>query len=148
MNDKKEEHFVNTARRFLDESVEHLDASILSKLSRARNTALDGGMGRKSLFRRPWPMVGMTASAMAGAVLVLFILSVGPFRPETVETNLTADLGLLTSEEPIEFLEDIEFYEWFSTGDGGQEDISRLHGSLFPPAPAATGALSGSRISG
>ena len=148
MNDKMERHFVDAARRLLDESVEHLDASILSRLSRARNTALDGGKGRKSLFRRPWPMVGMTVSAMAAAVLVLFILSVGPFRPEAVETNLVADLGLLTSEESIEFLEDIEFYEWLSTVDGGQEDISRLHGGLFPPAPSATGALSGPRTSG
>lgn len=59
----------------------------------------------------------MIASVMTAAALVVVVI-VGPLRQEAIETNLVADLGLLTAEESLEFFEDIDFYEWLSTVEG------------------------------
>lgn len=124
MNEEQQRQFTQTAKQLLDEAAAHLDSDTLSQLQRARNRALAARSKPLPLFRRPWPLTGMIASVMTAAALVVVVI-VGPLRQEAIETNLVADLGLLTAEECLEFFEDIDFYEWLSTVEGEENGLSR-----------------------
>lgn len=124
MNEERQRHFAQTAKHLLDEAATHLDSDTLSQLQRARNRALAARSKPLPLYRRPWPMTGMIASALTAVALVVFVVN-GPLRQEAVETNMVADLGLLTAEESLEFFEDIDFYQWLSTVEGEENGLSR-----------------------
>lgn len=106
-----ERRFMQESGRILRRAEEGMDARTLSRLSLARAEALEG--------RRRWgvfPAVGLAAALAGAAVGALLLLKPAVSVPEA---GLVADLDLLTSEEPLEFLEEIEFYEWLSE-TGGQ----------------------------
>ncbi len=124
MNEERQRRFTQAAKHLLDEAATHLDSATLSQLQRARQRALAIRSQPLPLSRRPRALPGMIASAMTAAVLAILVV-VGPFRQESVETNLVADLGLLTAEESLEFFEDIDFYEWLSTVAGEEHGLSR-----------------------
>jgi len=124
MNEERQRQFTQTAKRLLDETAAHLNGDTLSRLQRARNRALAARNKPMPLFRRPWPMTGMIASALTAVALVVFVVN-GSLRQEAVETNPVADLGLLTAEESLEFFEDIDFYQWLSTVEGEENGLSR-----------------------
>jgi hypothetical protein len=121
---EQERKFLDSAKRLLDESVTDLDGATLSRLAQARNQALAGQPAAQSIFRRPLPLFGMAASMMALLVVVVLF---GPFRQDPVEQHLVAELALLTAEEPLDFFEEIEFYEWLSTVDGEESDLACAH---------------------
>ncbi|HUH36992.1 MAG TPA: DUF3619 family protein [Spongiibacteraceae bacterium] len=81
----------------LDDSVEHLDARTLARLSHARRTAL------AQKVERPW-RAWLGAAACASMLVVL----VWP-QPQTVSTINTAVL-----ESDLELLEDLDMLTWLS----------------------------------
>jgi len=102
----------------LDRSAEQLDQDTLTALSQARAQAVqtardaaDRKAGKKPVWQGwLWPTGGL-ATAMA-AVLAVIMLSSGP-------VNLSGELGepeleILASNDTLEMIEDLEFYQWLS----------------------------------
>lgn len=102
----------------LDRSVEQLNQDTLTALSRARAHAVQGARdtARRKANRKPvwqgwlWPTGGL-ATAVAVALTVI-MLSSGP-------VNLNGELGapefeLLASNDTLEVVEDLEFYQWLT----------------------------------
>ena len=105
---EQEQRLVDAAKKMLDQSAAELDRDTLFRLSRARNRALAAPAGRRLYFRRPVLLTGMAAS-LATAAAVALLVFFGPLGRDAADQNLVADMGLLTSEESIEFFEDIFF---------------------------------------
>ena len=91
----------------LDQSVEHLDGATLSRLTQARNQALDSA--RRSRHSAWWSVGGLaTAAALVLAIAVTLR------TPETVDTPPVTgfeDLELLATED-LDLVEDLDFYLW------------------------------------
>lgn len=122
---EQEQKLVDAAKRLLDQSAAELDRDTLSRLARARKRALAAPTGRRFFIRRPVLLTG-TAASLATAAAVVMLAFFSPLGRDAADQNLVADMGLLTSEESIEFFEDIEFYEWLSAVDGDEDDLSRV----------------------
>ncbi|MEZ4601663.1 MAG: hypothetical protein R2940_17880 [Syntrophotaleaceae bacterium] len=122
MNDQ-DKQFIDRARKVLDESVEQLDGDTRAALTRARARALDRprhGIGR-------YLRIAVPAVALALAAVLLFFRE-APLVP--VEKTFVHDLGLLASEDPIEFYEEIEFCLWLAEGNDEDPDFS--HAPALP----------------
>lgn len=137
---EQDRKFVDSAKRLLEESVTDLDGATLAQLARARNRALAGRAERKRWLQRPWPVTGLAASVLVTAALVLLVMF-GPLRQDKVDENLVADLGLLTSEESLEFFEEIEFYQWLSIVEEEEDNLSRVDADRPGTGPAGLGLL-------
>lgn len=129
MNDEQRHDLTATAKQLLDQASDSLDGATLSRLQRARNRALARRNRQPAWFRRPLPLAGAAGSAFSAAVLA-FLLVLHPAEQESIEHNLLADLGIVTSEEPIEFFEEIDFYEWLSAVDEQENRLSGLPDGL------------------
>lgn len=101
--------FERKARALFEESVERLDARTRSKLTQARNRALEE-VG-KGVARRRW--IWAPAGGVALAAIVAVVLSWGGLR-SGAETGAVAleDLDIVADSESFEMLEDVEFYMW------------------------------------
>lgn len=135
---EQERKLVDAAKKLLDQSTADLDGETLTRLTRARNRALARQTERRRFFRRPVLLTGMAAS-LATAAAVVLLAFFGPLGQDAADQNFVADMGLLTSEESIEFFEDIEFYEWLSAVDGEEDDLSRVDGNRPLAGPAGPG---------
>lgn len=116
MNNRQERDLVEEAKRLLDQAEDDLDGATLSNLQRARNQALTKREPRPPWLRRPLILTGAAGSALATAMLAVFLV-LRPAEQDMIDTNVMADLGIMTSEESLEFFEEIDFYEWLSTVD-------------------------------
>ncbi len=94
--------------RWLDDSVERLDAETKSKLTQARYLAVEAG-NRSPVFRR-WiaPAGGLASVAVLAMMLTLNQSSQTPASADSV----WGDMDVLAAAEELEFYEDIEFYQW------------------------------------
>lgn len=102
------DEFADKARALFDESVERLDARTRSKLTQARNRALDEV---KKGARRRWIW------APAGGFAVAAVLAVGVVlwqdrTPQQPGAAAIEDLEIVADSENIELLQDVEFYAW------------------------------------
>jgi hypothetical protein len=132
MNDEnKLPDWTSRAKQVLDESAQHLDAATLSRLNRARQSALESARPRRS---RSW----FVPAGLASACAVLLAVAVVWYRPTTAPQNSPdpflpsatatlsrpgtavagSDLDLVSSEDGIEFYQDLDFYAWLETQDG------------------------------
>ena len=103
--------FEERARALFEDSVERLDAGTRSKLTQARNRALDEvNAGR---VRRRWLWAPVGGAALAAVVAVVMVS--GGLRSGT-ETGAGAmaleDIDIVADSENLDMLEDVEFYQW------------------------------------
>lgn len=110
----RDDYFARRAKALFDDSVAELDAATRSKLTRARNRALETRRpGALSVLSLPSP-----AQAAVGAALVVIAagwLSVAHRDAEPGDVAVIAgpsDWELLLGEEDLELFEDLEFYAW------------------------------------
>ena len=109
--------FEDKARALFEDSVERLDAGTRSKLTQARNRALDevskGGAQRRWLWA--------PAGGVALAAIVAVVLSSNGWR-SGADTGALAleDIDIVADSENLEMLEDVEFYQWL--GDTGADE--------------------------
>jgi hypothetical protein len=123
MNEQRPESvldsFEERSRVLFNDSVEGLDFAVRSRLTQARNAAIEAASAR----RRPWfsrigvlAPAGVTAAAVLGAVLWLG----SPLAEHAVtvadgQTNLE-DLEIVASSDGADAMDmlqdDIEFYDW------------------------------------
>jgi ferric-dicitrate binding protein FerR (iron transport regulator) len=100
----------NKARALFEASVERLDARTRSKLTQARNRALDEV--RKGAARRRW--IWAPAGGLALAAIVAVVMWSGGGLRSGGETDALAleDIDIVADSENLEMLEDVEFYTW------------------------------------
>jgi hypothetical protein len=131
---EEEKTFVDSARRVLDESLVDMDGATVSRLARDRQRALLRHTREKRLLcrkgirfvradellnsalNRPLFLLG-SVSSLAVAILLVVLVMPSIFGQARTEIGMVADLSIITSEEPIDLFEDIEFYEWISALD-------------------------------
>ncbi len=131
MNEQRPESIVDSfeerSRVLFNDSVDGLDFAVRSRLTQARNAAIEAASAR----RRPWfsrvgvlAPAGMTAAAVLGAVLWLG----SPLGQHAVtvadgQTNLE-DLEIVASSDEVGadamdmLQDDIEFYDWADKAAG------------------------------
>ena len=105
------EDFEKKARELFEDSVERLDAGTRSKLTQARNRALDEV--KKGAVRRRWIWAPAGGFALAAVVAVGIVLSSGRTQPQPAPTALD-DLEIVADQEDLDLLQDqdVEFYAW------------------------------------
>jgi hypothetical protein len=120
MSEKNNDAFETRSRALFQDSVDGLDMRIRSRLTQARNAALEAASAR----RRPWlfgwkmwaPAAGVTAAAILG--VGLWIGSPIGHQAATVAESNLEDLDLVAatdegSADAMEMLQDdIDFYEF------------------------------------
>jgi negative regulator of sigma E activity len=122
MNEQRPESMVDSfeerSRALFNDSVDGLDFALRSRLTQARNAAIEAASAK----RRPWftrvgvlAPAGMSAAAVLGAVLWLG----SPFAQHAVTVNNDGqpnleDLELVASDsDAMDMLQDdVEFYDW------------------------------------
>ena len=106
----RQQDFIESVRRTLDDAAESLDASALSRLNRARNKAIEAGADTR-LQWVIWPTGGLIASA----VLLLLLLPVFENKtPSVNEVALAADMEIVSDRVGLDFYRDLYFYYWLS----------------------------------
>jgi hypothetical protein len=105
------EDFENKARELFEDSVERLDARTRSKLTQARNRALDEV--KKGATRRRWVWAPAGGFALAAVVAVGIVMWSGRQSPLPGPAALE-DLEIVADSEDLELLQDqdVEFYAW------------------------------------
>jgi hypothetical protein len=122
MNEQPRDSFEERAKALFHDSVDGLDFAMRSRLTQARNAAIEAA----SAGRRPWffrigvltPAAGVTAAAILGVFLWLgsplsqhaVTVADGQSNFEDLELVASADEG---SGDAMDMLQDdIEFYDW------------------------------------
>ncbi|MEM7293991.1 MAG: hypothetical protein AAF420_11440 [Pseudomonadota bacterium] len=118
---KKEEQWLDATRRQLDASEASIDGATRGRLRAARREALSRAQASGSAFFPRWSW----APAAVLMVLVLFNLSGNVFQQTPMldqsvqSTALLEDLPLLSGEDDLEMLGELEFYLWLAESDIG-----------------------------
>ena len=97
-------------RELFEDSVERLDARTRSKLTQARNRALDEV--KKGATRRRWIWAPAGGFALAAVVAVVIVVVAGPARRRRPDAAALEDLDIVADSDNLEMLQDVEFYAW------------------------------------
>ena len=121
-DEENDERLAASAKRHFSESVESLDAATLSRLNKSRHDAL-AALQRPKMMRQ-W-VRWAPATGVAAAALVAVMVMRGPEEVVMSPTPVTAsDFEILLDDEPLEMLEDLEFYSWLDSSDlAGSGDV-------------------------
>ena len=110
------------SRALLEDSAERLDARTRSRLTQARHAALDE---LKKSHSRParwiWAPAGGIAAVAAAAILVS-LWSVGTRTSPEAGALPLEDFDIVAEGEPLEMLQDVEFYAWLSDRTAADAD--------------------------
>jgi len=120
----QEKHFLEKARNLLNEGVENLDRQTCQCLQNIRIGALRAMEESRAGLLVPlrWIMVGGFATATAAAVALFFWLSTSP---ENLPAKQAEDFEIITSQEKIDFYQNLDFYRWLATEENGPRRGSR-----------------------
>ncbi len=102
------------AKAAFDDSVERLDAATLSQLNQRRQAAL-AELG-KSKSSAQWLRWAPAAGVAAAAVVTVMVMN-GPDVAEPDFDAAVTDFEILTGEDSLEMLEELEFYSWMEMAD-------------------------------
>ncbi len=112
--DDQEGCLLEKAKGLLNRAAENLDRETGQRLERIRTKALRAAEEEPSRFFTPlrWIMVGGFGTATMAAVALLFWINTSPgdFPAKHAE-----DFEIITSREPIDFYQHLEFYRWMAT---------------------------------
>ncbi|HJY35830.1 MAG TPA: hypothetical protein VJ299_00130 [Steroidobacteraceae bacterium] len=112
--------FEDKARALFEESVERLDASTRSKLTQARNRALDEV--NKGAVRRRWLWAPVGGVALAAIVAVVLLNSGGSRSAgDTGGALALEDIDIVADSENLDMLEDVEFYMWLDNAPADEQ---------------------------
>lgn len=114
-----EERFVRNARQSLEAESSRLDDATCRQLQRIRKKALDTRAGfHPRLFLSGG--MGWLAGTAAAAVLVAAIyFGSGTTPMDRAAQTPAEDLEIVTLDEPLDLIDDIEFYAWLAETDDG-----------------------------
>ncbi len=116
IGDDREKRFLEEAQGLLNETANNLDDRTKNRLEQIRERALfpagEKSPGFSSSLWR-WILGGGLATA-AAAGLALFFFTSTP--PANFPRHLP-DVEIITSREPIDFYQNLDFYRWMATQD-------------------------------
>ncbi len=118
--DEREETFVRSIVRELDDEIDRLPAAVVGRLrdGRVRAIGVPQGRGGRYLIVPRW----ITAGGFATAAVLLAAVSIwyGGDRSSTQVRNLD-ELEFASAQEQLELYEDLDFYRWLADqpGQGG-----------------------------
>lgn len=104
-------------RQLLDAQAATLSGETASRLNRARQAALDG-LAEPRRRRLLWAWPALASAALVAAVAVPLLRQPEPALAVIDLDELTAvveERALLGSNEPLEMVDDMEFYAWLSS---------------------------------
>jgi len=115
----REKHFLEKVKDLLNEGVENLDRQTGQRLENIRIKALEASKEKRSGFFTPlrWIMVGGFATATMAAAALFFWLSTSP---GDLPARHVEDFEIITSEERIDFYQNLDFYRWLATKENGE----------------------------
>ena len=111
--------WVGQAKAVLDQSAEALDAATVSRLNQARHAALARRPARQHWF--------LPAGLASACVLLLAVLTWHTYRPGASDDAVfpkaatSGDIELVSSDDSLEFYQDLEFYAWLDAQDQDQD---------------------------
>jgi hypothetical protein len=122
MNEQSQNSLEERAKALFHDSVEGVDMRIRSRLTQARNAAIEAA----STSRRPWfsrigmwtPAAGVTAAAVLGAFLWLgsplghHAVTVADGQPNLEDLDIVASSDEGSGDAMDMLQDDIEFYDW------------------------------------
>ncbi len=113
--DTGEKIFLERTKILLDEEAGRLDPVVANRLRAARLAAIR----QERLGARPFPFMTfrlLPAGALAALVLIAFsfFLSGHP-EDRTARQDMFEDFEIMTTSEPMDLYEELEFYEWLAT---------------------------------
>jgi hypothetical protein len=120
MNPKDPEKLLlEKAKDLLNLGAETLGPQTARRLEGIRVRALSAAEEKRPGFFSPrrWVMVGGFAAATMAAVALFFWLSPSPEPLPT--TGQVEDLEIITSQERIDFYQNLDFYHWLETTGKG-----------------------------
>lgn len=107
---EKDTAFIATARALLDKGVQDLDRRTLSRLHEARQRSI--GTAKQPVS---WVLPATGLAAACAILLAFFLLVKAPPQKEIFPEM--EDLDLLAAPEPLDFYEDLAFYNWLEARD-------------------------------
>ena len=112
MKTRDDERLVTEIKKALDASVETLPAYAVNHLREARQQALAG----KVKTHRPWLAFPrwVTAGGLATAAVAILTVSLWVAVPRPQKPVVDDELDQITSQEQLEFYEDLEFFRWLA----------------------------------
>jgi hypothetical protein len=112
--DFSNKEFLGHSRKLLDDSVDSLDASTLSRLNQARQKALNSRSmdTRRSNFFLTAPAGAVFTSFVVAAVVVLLWTALPQQQPQPQLAQQYEDIEMLTADAEFDLLEDLEFVSW------------------------------------
>jgi hypothetical protein len=120
-NQDPDQEIIDLARAALDDSIEHLDASVLSRLNQARHQALQpqsAGLWDLTRFGN-WLPAGATAAAAVFA-LTIALPATSPLTSSVEDMslpNLAVEDTSLAALEDSDLLEDLDMMLWLLDAD-------------------------------
>lgn len=105
----KPENIEKKAKSLLDESLSELPPAITRRLQQARYAALE-----KAKPRSIWSFYPQAITAMFAVSIISASLFFGLNEDKLINTELAmeSDIEMLTSNESLDLMEDLEFMQW------------------------------------
>ena len=118
MNPKDEEKILGAAEDLLEDQVNNLNALTVRRLERARMGALEaaGESPWGSFLRRRWLMFGSFATAATAAIALFMWFNASP---GVLPARQIEDFEIITSQERLDFYQNLDFYRWLAAGENG-----------------------------
>ena len=122
----KPEEFEKNAKNLLDESLDDLSPEITRRLQQARYEALEKAKPRSSWSFFPQsasdvlsiPAVPAISAVFAVAIIsATLMFSFNENKLNKIELAMEADIEVLTANESLDLLEDLEFMEWLAESE-------------------------------
>ncbi|NOQ81790.1 MAG: hypothetical protein GQ548_04615 [Methylophaga sp.] len=109
---KHEDEFEKNIKQQLNASLESIDESTRSKLTKVRYKALNASNTTSS------PFTNWLTPLLSTAVVALLLITLLPSTYQRdEEIILTTEFIMISEMEDIELYDDIEFYQWLETVD-------------------------------
>ena len=110
----KPDNFENKAKSLLDESLDDISPDISRRLQQARYAALE-----KAKPRSFWSFYPQALTALFAVAVVSGSLIFNFNEDNLINTDLATetDIEMLTSNEGLELMEDLEFMQWLAESD-------------------------------
>ena len=108
MSKDDENEFVKRVSATLDEQADSLDGETLSKLNQARQAAIEKAGKRSS----SWLFPASGIATAAGIAALSFSLWTNTVTISNLEPDVLEDIELLSSNEELDFYNDLAFYQW------------------------------------
>jgi hypothetical protein len=111
------------SRHVFDDQVAALDAHTLSRLNRARQSALDVARNNRLVATR-WLIPAGSVAALAFAAVMMIRLGgiADPAKP-SMDAHVE-DLEIIASNEELDLLEDADFYESLDAMDAADSGVT------------------------